>query len=99
MPPAAGELMPQSLAYNYPNPAEDQTRIRYYLREDAEVNIRVYDLSGMLVDEFSGPGEGQTDNEQLLDCSSLASGVYLCRVEAKSPNESKAVFFKMAIVR
>jgi M6 family metalloprotease-like protein len=99
MPPVAGELMPQSLAYNYPNPAEGQTKIRYYLREDAEVNIRVYDLSGMLVDEFSGPGEGQTDNEQLLDCTKFASGVYLCRVEAKSASENKVVFLKMAIVR
>ncbi|MCK4428609.1 MAG: VCBS repeat-containing protein, partial [candidate division Zixibacteria bacterium] len=43
MPPVAGELLPQNLAYNYPNPAINQTTIRYYLREEAEVNIRVYD--------------------------------------------------------
>jgi M6 family metalloprotease-like protein len=99
MPPAVGELMPQSLAYNYPNPAKGQTKIRYYLKKDAEVNIRIYDLSGMLVDEFSGPGEGQTDNERLLDCSKFASGVYLCRVEASSADENNVVFFKMAIVK
>ncbi len=99
MPPVAGELLPQSLAYNYPNPAEDETKIRYYLREDAEVDIRIYDLSGELVDEFSGPGEGQMDNERLWNCSRFASGVYLCRVEAKSESENKVVFFKIAIVK
>ncbi|MCK4427151.1 MAG: T9SS type A sorting domain-containing protein, partial [candidate division Zixibacteria bacterium] len=99
MPPVAGELLPQNLAYNYPNPAKGQTKIRYYLREEAEVNIRVYDLSGMLIDEFSGPGEGRTDNEYLWDCSRFASGVYLCRVEAKSKSENNVVFFKIAIVR
>jgi M6 family metalloprotease-like protein len=99
MPPVAGELLPENLAYNYPNPAKEQTKIRYYLREGAEVNIRIYDLSGMLVDEFSGPGEGQTANERIWDCSDIASGVYLCRVEARSSSESKVAFFKIAIVR
>jgi M6 family metalloprotease-like protein len=99
MPPLAGELLPKNLAYNYPNPAKDQTKIRYYLKENAEVNIKIYDLSGMLVDEFSGPGEGQTDNECLWNSSKFASGVYLCRVEAKSESENKVVFFKIAIVK
>jgi M6 family metalloprotease-like protein len=99
MPPVVGELLPQSLAYNYPNPAKDETKIRYYLKENAEVNIRIYDLSGMLVDEFSGPGEGQTDNECLWNSSKFASGVYLCRVEAKSESENKVVFFKIAVVK
>jgi M6 family metalloprotease-like protein len=99
MPPVARKLLPQNLAYNYPNPAKGQTKIRYYLKEDAKVNIKIYDLSGMLVDEFSGPGEGQTDNESPWDCSKFASGVYLCRVEAKSPSENKVVFFKIAVVK
>jgi M6 family metalloprotease-like protein len=99
IPPVAGELLPPSMAFNYPNPAKDQTRIRYFLKEDAKVNIKVYDLSGMLVDEFSGPGLGKTHNERLWDCSKFASGVYLCRVEVKSENEKKVVFFKMAVVK
>jgi M6 family metalloprotease-like protein len=97
--PLAGDLLPPKMAFNYPNPAEGQTKIRYFLKEDAEVGIRVYDLSGMLVDEFPGPGVGRTHNEFSWDCSKFASGVYLCRVEAKSENESQVVFFKMAIVK
>jgi len=99
IPPVVGKLLPQNLAYNYPNPAKDETKIRYYLKENAEVNIKIYDLSGMLVDEFPGPGEGRTDNEHLWDCSEFASGVYLCRVEAKSPSENSVVFFKIAVVK
>jgi M6 family metalloprotease-like protein len=99
VPPVAGELLPQNLAYNYPNPAINQTTIRYYLREEAEVNIRIYDLSGMLVDEFSEHRDGQGYYEPIWNCSKFASGVYLCRVEAKSKSENKVVFFKIAIVR
>ncbi|MCJ7577811.1 MAG: FG-GAP-like repeat-containing protein [candidate division Zixibacteria bacterium] len=99
MPPLAGELLPTNLAYNYPNPAKDQTKIRYYLKENAKVNIKIYDLSGMLVDEFSAPGEGQTDNECPWNSSKFASGVYLCRVEAKSSSENNVIFFKIAVVK
>ncbi len=99
VPPVAGDLLPANMAFNYPNPAKSQTKIRYYLKEDAEVNIRIYDLSGMLVDEFPGPGAGPTHNERVWKCSKFASGVYLCRVEAKSGNENQVVFFKIAIVK
>jgi hypothetical protein len=97
--PLAGDLLPERMAFNYPNPAESQTSIRYFLKEDAQVGIKVYDLSGMLVDEFPGPGVGHTHNERSWDCSGFAGGVYLCRVEAKSDHESQVVFFKMAIVK
>ena len=97
--PLAGDLLPANMAFNYPNPAKSQTKIRYFLKENAEVGIRIYDLSGMLVDDFPGPGVGQTHNECLWDCSKFASGVYLCRVEAKSENKNQVVFFKMAIVK
>jgi len=99
IPPVAGDLLPANMAFNYPNPAKSQTKIRYFLKEDAEVNIRIYDLSGMLVDDFPGPGVGHTHNERLWDSSKFASGVYLCRVEAKSENKNQVVFFKMAIVK
>jgi hypothetical protein len=99
LPALAGDLLPQKAAFNYPNPAENETVIRYFLKEDAEVGIRVYDLSGMLVDEFSGPGQGRAHNERRWDCSRFASGVYLCRVDAKSARDQQVVFFKMAIVK
>ncbi len=99
LPALAGDLLPQKTAFNYPNPAGDETIIRYFLKEDAAVGIRVYDLSGMLVDQFPGPGQGRTHNERIWDCSGFASGVYLCRVEAKSTSQSQVVFFKMAIVK
>lgn len=99
IPSITGDLLPENMAFNYPNPAKGQTKIRYFLKEDAKVDIKVYDLSGMLVDEFSGPGEGRTHNELLWNCSKFSSGVYLCRVEAKSEDQNQVVFFKMALVK
>lgn len=92
------------LAYNWPNPFSDCTHIRYWLGEEASVEIKIFDLAGNLIDQFSGAGYSKTENEVLWygknsHGKDVASGVYLCRIEAKSGNQKKVAFVKMALVR
>lgn len=99
-PPKAGALMPEKMVYNYPNPTEgNSTTIRYFLREAAEVSIRIYDMAGQLVEEFSGPGLAGLENEVNWDISIIQSGVYLARVKAKSENETNIAIIKIAVVK
>jgi len=94
------DLMPSNLVYNYPNPTQGSTTtIRYRLERYCDVWIQIFDLSGELVDEFSGPGEAQTENEVVWDLSDIESGVYIGRVYARSGVEEKAVIFKIAVVK
>ncbi len=97
--PVYAELMPEKSVYNYPNPARDETTIRYFLSRDASVDIKIYDLSGDLVAETSQMGRSNTENEYKWDCSKYASGVYLCRVEAKSSEGKKVAFCKIALIK
>jgi M6 family metalloprotease-like protein len=93
------DLLPKERVYNYPNPNEtDFTNIRYYLREDASVSIKIYDLAGDLVENFHGPGMGKIDNEIRWDLSSVASGVYICRIEAKSKSMKDVRLIKIMVV-
>ncbi len=95
-----GSLMPEKMVYNYPNPTEgNATTIRYYLRDAADVSIRIYDMSGELVKELSGPGLEGVENEVNWDISNVQSGVYLARVHAKSENESRTAIIKIAVVK
>ena len=98
-PPLAIQLVPPGQFYNYPNPAEKQTTIRYYLTQPATVNLKFYDLSGNLVHHVSQAGLANTDNELVWDCSDIASGVYLCRLEAFNSNLRQVSFTKIAIVK
>lgn len=93
------DLMPEKSVYNYPNPARDETTIRYFLNRDASVDIKIYDLAGDLVAETSQTGRSNTENEYKWDCSKYASGVYLCRVEANSAEGKKVAFCKIALVK
>lgn len=93
------EFMPEKLAFVYPNPAKEKAFIHYFLGKDAEVRFKIYDLAGDLIDEFSQEGMANTENEKEWNCSKFSSGVYLCRLEAKTKNENKILFIKIAVVK
>lgn len=98
--PPARELMPKASVYNYPNPTEGQsTTIRYTIGQEADVTIRIFDLSGDLVAELPGTGFAHTENEIVWDLSQVASGIYLCRVEAKRGGQREMAFCKIAVVK
>jgi len=97
--PLAESLLPVERVFNYPNPNEEGfTTIRYYLNETATVTIRIFDTAGTLVDRFNGPGEAGVDNEIPWDVRGVASGVYLCQVEARSESRSQTRIIKIMVV-
>jgi len=96
----ADGLMPTSLVYNYPNPTEGgSTTIRYRLNEEARIKISIYDSSGDLVDELSGPGVAQAENEVTWNLGGVESGVYLARVEAQGNGETRVAVIKIAVIK
>jgi hypothetical protein len=100
IPTESTSLMPENSVYNYPNPnTQNYTTIRYFLNEDANVDIKIFDLAGDLVDNLSGPGQGNIHNELRWDLSDISSGVYLCRIEANSVNEKSVKIIKIMVVK
>lgn len=73
-----------SIHQNYPNPFNPSTQIRYDIPETSNVVIKVYDITGRLVqtlvNELKTPGRYSTT----FRADNLASGVYLYRIEAGS---------------
>lgn len=98
--PISEEFLPETRAYNWPNPVYDgETYIRYFLSENADVSISIYEMNGERITSFDAPGMGGMDNEILWDASGVQSGVYLGRIEARGATETKVVFIKIAVVR
>ncbi|RKY70104.1 MAG: hypothetical protein DRQ24_09830, partial [Candidatus Latescibacterota bacterium] len=96
-------LLPPASVYCYPNPVHSgKATFRFYLGEKANVNIKIFDIMGQQVEELEKPAaqtRAQTDNELEWDTSGLASGLYLCRVEATGDSEKRVVFLKVAICK
>ncbi len=71
-----------SLEQNYPNPFNPTTVVSYQLPVASNVRLAIYDILGrevaVLVNEKKGPGS----YEVTFNGASLASGFYICRINA-----------------
>ncbi|MEK9136251.1 MAG: T9SS type A sorting domain-containing protein [Bacteroidota bacterium] len=76
------------LMQNYPNPFNPTTTIEYALPLSAHVELRVYNILGQevttLVNEVQTPGYHKVK----FDASSIASGVYFYRLQARLSSSS-----------
>lgn len=83
------------LAQNYPNPFNPSTTIPIEIPETQFVSLKVYDITGRLVQTLL-EGEVQTGFYEInFDGSALASGVYLYQLRT----EKGAQFQKMLLVK
>lgn len=92
-------LLNNEETYNWPNPAQDETQIRFQTREPAEVRIKVLSMSGRIISDQTIQSKGNVSEEILLDTSSWASGGYYALVEAKASGIKERKLIKIAIAR
>ncbi|MCK4549031.1 MAG: T9SS type A sorting domain-containing protein, partial [Candidatus Krumholzibacteria bacterium] len=75
------------LSQNYPNPFNPATTIAFYLPEQADVSLSVYDVSGRLVRELESGALGAGWHSAAWDGTAASgkaagSGAYFCRLKA-----------------
>jgi len=98
--PLSTDFFPADRAYNWPNPVYDgKTFIRYFVREDAIVRVKIFDLAGDLVKELSAAGVGGVDNEIEWNVAEVQSGIYFARIEASGAGGSGVTVVKVAVVK
>jgi hypothetical protein len=98
--PLSSDFFPTNRAYNWPNPVYNgRTFIRYFVKENATVSVKVFDLAGDLVKEFPGPGIGGVDNEVEWNVAGVQSGIYFARIEANGSGKNGVAVIKVAVVK
>lgn len=93
-----------SQVYGYPNPSHGgSTTIHYRLGAPARaVRVRILDPAGSTVAELpTAPANwaGSSEHGVVWTHAGVASGVYLCRVEAETDRGTEVRFAKLAILR
>ena len=85
--PMAKNLLPTSSAYCYPNPvtsSDARAHVRFQLTADAMVRLDIYDAIGERVESMQARLSGAAEHELDWPIADYASGLYLCRIEARS---------------
>ncbi len=83
------------LSQNRPNPFNPVTTVEFGVERPTHVTVRLYDVRGREVRTLVDEGRDAGLHSVVLNASGLASGVYLCRMEAGSfVAERKLVLLK-----
>ena len=90
-----GVVKEYALVQNFPNPFNPSTTIRYQIPQDGIVTLKIYDVLGSEVATLVNEEKVAGKYEVNFNASSLASGVYLYKIQAGSFNSSK----KMLLIK
>jgi len=84
-------LVPQdfTLEQNYPNPFNPSTRIDYTIAKRSPVSLKVYNVVGQEVETLFSGVQDAGHYEATFDAKTLASGVYIYRLEAGTTTITK----------
>jgi hypothetical protein len=72
-----GKIYDYTLDNNYPNPFNPITSIKYSLKEDGIVNLKVYNILGSEVAVLVNEPQITGEHSVIFDASNLASGTYI----------------------
>lgn len=92
-------LLNSSEVYNWPNPAFDQTSIRFETSVSCDVRIDVITPSGRRVWSRAMTSIGGAAEEVTVETMDWSSGAYIVRVQASHDGKTESKLFNMAVVR
>jgi hypothetical protein len=92
-------LLNRSETYNWPNPATDETHIRFQMSRPGEVTIRIVTLNGRQIYNRSVQTSGGAPEEIEINTSTWASGGYFALITARADGNEEQKIIKIAIAR
>ncbi|MBP9581972.1 MAG: T9SS type A sorting domain-containing protein, partial [Ignavibacterium sp.] len=78
-----------SLYQNYPNPFNPTTTIKFDLPKDGLTTLEIFDILGRRITTLINENRSAGSYEQVFNASSLASGVYVYKLQAGDYINSK----------
>lgn len=100
-PPATPDfgLLNDEETYNWPNPARDETFIRYQTSAPGDVQIEITTISGRLIYDRTVRSNGGGPEEISVNTSSWGSGGYIAVITASVNGETERKRIKIAIAK
>ncbi|MCB9058314.1 MAG: family 16 glycosylhydrolase [Calditrichae bacterium] len=91
--------LPTKLKQNYPNPFNPLTKIEFYLAENANVQIDIFNTAGQLIKNLTTQKMVKGQHAVTFNGSSLASGVYYYRLTVAGSKDVFSETRKMLLIK
>jgi hypothetical protein len=92
-------LLNREETYNWPNPAREETFLRFQTRNASEITITISTMSGRSVYSDTIQSRGGLPEELRIDTSGWASGAYFARVTASDGQQKESKTISIAVVK
>ena len=90
-------VLNKSETYNWPNPANEETNLRFQLESAGSVKITIIDLTGRVIYENEIQSNGGSPEEITLSTNEWGSGAYFAQVEAEVNGRKASKMIKIAV--
>ena len=72
----------------YPNPTSSEATISYRLDKDAQVSVRIFDISGRNISTQNLGKRNAGENSHTIHCGSLATGIYFIQIQSGNKTQN-----------
>ena len=98
-PPSENALLIDDQTYNWPNPAEDFTNIRFQTGNAGTVDLKIITAGGKVVFTERYQSSGGVPEEHRISTESWSSGLYFGMVTAKANGNQSRKMIKIVVVK
>ena len=70
----------------YPNPAGNETNMKFGLEKPAEINISLFDLKANVVEVIAKGYKSAGEYDLKINLSDLTPGIYFCKLKIENVN-------------
>src|SRR5690606_6151744 len=92
------ENLSRELPFNnliaFPNPADQEAKIMYDLRESGFVNLHMYDVSGVLIETLLSEYQVTGHHEIKWDTGKFLKGSYICRLSVEGEGQDVIIMIE-----
>ncbi len=97
-PSNSSSVLVKKETYNWPNPAEDHTNLRFQTSGPGHVDVKIITAGGSVVFDKRYQARGGVPEEHQINTQSWSSGLYMAMITANVNGEQARKMIKMVIV-
>jgi len=97
-PVTPSSILVEKETYNWPNPANDFTHIRYQTSAPGKIKVKIISMNGTVIYENTYDATGGSPEEQRISTANWGSGIYFARIKAEVNGQSAEKLVKIAVV-